>query len=647
MSLRLQNQHLVLFVLFLVVGIPALLAGAGIERPFDPVVVKGAQLGDFLGADTSDIYVYVYKEESWQQIPFQIDQVDWDAEMAVYSYFATHNSVLDSLDELCFMAVDLGDSVADNRWIGDISSTLYQRYQVAAWDTSVTPARKSFAYVYRSASITPAFSSYMAYETGTVGVSDTVSAQSYIYGQNAKAIPDFLSLMAGEERGPDILDRWKIRFKGSIGPYWGTPGYIESEDSALREASLQVRAGAVRVIHRREFGINMQGNELPLYLGMESIFYPWSYKLDLVKEGLPGFLGMQEMRQSIDYLPNIAGSLFHWSGDQNIPVDGAQDIIPDQTFETPAVNWFMVQGDFGTAATVFKMLPIPGTLLSLYYIDDSSTENGADRDAIGDTGDMMAWGESGVQLLASGSDPINIEDEEENLTATFYYLPGYHTAAYGDSLADYTRHPLQVVVTPRTNTVIPVEMTALKAKLAKGTVRLEWTTLSESNNYGFDVERRNAGETGWRKIGFVKGNGTSQIAHAYHYTDTEPVTGTNSYRLKQIDLDGRSAYSPEVAVDIQLPELFELGQNYPNPFNPGTDITFQLPADEDQRVIMAVYNLLGQKIRTLVDGNMEPGTHHVHWDGRDDRGLNAVSGAYLYRLQLGAQVLTRKMIKMQ
>lgn len=83
MSLRLQNQHLVLFVLFLVVGIPALLAGAGIERPFDPVVVKGAQLGDFLGADTSDIYVYVYKEESWQQIPFQIDQVDWDAEMAV------------------------------------------------------------------------------------------------------------------------------------------------------------------------------------------------------------------------------------------------------------------------------------------------------------------------------------------------------------------------------------------------------------------------------------------------------------------------------------------------------------------------------------------------------------------------------------
>jgi len=190
-------------------------------------------------------------------------------------------------------------------------------------------------------------------------------------------------------------------------------------------------------------------------------------------------------------------------------------------------------------------------------------------------------------------------------------------------------------------------MTALKAKLAKGTVRLEWTTLSESNNYGFDVERRNAGETGWRKIGFVKGNGTSQIAHAYHYTDTEPVTGTNSYRLKQIDLDGRSAYSPEVAVDIQLPELFELGQNYPNPFNPGTDITFQLPADEDQRVIMAVYNLLGQKIRTLVDGNMEPGTHHVHWDGRDDRGLNAVSGAYLYRLQLGAQVLTRKMIKMQ
>ncbi len=647
MSLRLQNQHHALFIFFLLAAIPGLLGAAGIERPFDPVVVTGAQLGDFLGADTSDIYVYAYVEGNWRQIPFQIDQLDWNSELAVYSYFAPHNAVLDSLDELCFMAVDMGDSVVDNRWIADIGSTLYQRYQVAAWDTSVVPARKSYAYVYRSSSITPAFSPYMSYQTGVVGVSDTVSAQSYIFGQNGDAIPDYLSLLTGKERGPDILDRWKIRFKGSIGPYWGSPEYIESEESALRDPALQVRAGAVRVIHRREFGINMQGNELPLYLSLESMFYPWSYKIDLVKEGLPGYLGMQEMRQTVDYLPNVTGSLFHWSGGTGIPVDGVLDVIPDKSFDTPAVNWYMVQGEFGIAATVFNMLPITGTHLSLYYIDDSSTEHGAQRDGIGDTGDMMAYAESGVQLTASGSDPIDIEDDNENLAATFYYLPGYHTAAYGDSLADYSRHPLQIVVTPRTNTVIPVEMTALKARLVKGAVRLEWTTVSESNNYGFDVERRGAAESSWRKIGFVKANGTSQTAHAYQFTDREPATGSNSYRLKQIDFDGSSTYSREVTVDIQLPELLELGQNYPNPFNPGTGITFQLPAGEEQRVTLAVYNLLGQKIRSLVDANLEPGTHQVYWDGRDDRGLNAVSGAYLYRLQLGSQVLTRKMIKMQ
>jgi hypothetical protein len=643
MSLRLQNPAIRLFLLLLAMGIQTALFGADLQRPYDPVVIQGSQMADFLGADTSDIFVYAYKDGGWQQIPFQIDQIDSVTAEQGYSYFAPHNGMIDARDELCFMAGDMGDSVADNRWIGDISSTLYQRYQVAAWDTSVAPARKAYAYVYRSGTITPAFSLYMDYQAGAVGRSDTVRAVSYTYGQSGDAIPDYLSLKSGETSGPDILDRWKIRFKGSIGPGFGLPSYIESEESALRDTSVQVRVGPVRVIHEREYELIWQGIDIGISLSLESIFYPWSYKIDLIKESLPGYLGMTEMRQTVDYLPNISGSLFHWSKGTDIPVDGVLDAFADKTFEVPGVNWYMVQGDFGTAATVFDLDPIEGTQLSLYYIDDASKTHGATRDGIGDTGDSMAYAESGVQLAAL-TQSIDITDE--NLSATFYYLPEYHTAAFGDSLAGYTEHPLKVVVMPRTNTVIPVEMGALKAQTVKEAVRLDWTTVSESNNYGFDIERRSAAE-GWKKIGFVKGHGTTQTAHAYFFLDEKPETGTLYYRLKQIDLDGRVSFSQEVAIDIQLPQTLALEQNYPNPFNPGTDISFQLPASTQQRVSLVVYNLLGQKIITLVDKQLDAGTHHIFWDGRDERGLNVVSGAYLYRLQMGEQILTRKMIKMQ
>lgn len=643
MSLWLQKQRLLLLIL-LGMGSFFTLFGADLQRPYDPVVVKGAQLQAFLGSDTSDIFVYAHKAGGWVQIPFQIDEMDSVNASEGWSYFTAHNGQLGTHDELCFMAADMGDSVGDNSWINDLASIVNQRYQIAAWDTSVTPARKAYAYVYRSTDLAPAFTEYMNYQKGTVGRSDTVSARSYVYGQNRDAIPDYLTLKKGDLETPDIMDRWKIRFKGQIGFNIG-PEYYETEETALRDTLVQVRAGAVRVIHRRSYRIIWQGNDINKTLALQSCFYPWSYMINLTQEALPGALGMTMMRQSIDYLPNISGSKFHWVRNSNIPVDGTLDFIINKNFVVPGINWFMVQGDFGTAATVFDMKPIPDTQLSLYYIDDSSKLNGANRDVIGDTGDSLAYGESGVQLSAL-TDPINMTDQE--LNAVFYYLPDYHSAAYGDSLAAYSRHPLKVVVMPRTNTVIPVELSSFRVRLNASLVRLEWTTATESNNYGFEVERRSTGEEVWRKIGFVKGHGTTQLAHGYHFADSQAQPGENSYRLKQIDLDGGFTYSAVVSVMLQVPSKLELAQNYPNPFNPGTGIAFTLPDGAgEQRVRLAIFNLLGQKIRTLVDGTLEAGHHGVHWDGYDDHGHNVVSGAYLYRLQMGSEVLTRKMIKME
>lgn len=90
------------------------------------------------------------------------------------------------------------------------------------------------------------------------------------------------------------------------------------------------------------------------------------------------------------------------------------------------------------------------------------------------------------------------------------------------------------------------------------------------------------------------------------------------------------------------PQEFALDANYPNPFNSGTVIGFALPRSEE--IELATYNLTGQKVATLVAGRRQAGTYTVRWDGRDDQGRELASGLYLYRLQAGIQVETRKLV---
>lgn len=103
--------------------------------------------------------------------------------------------------------------------------------------------------------------------------------------------------------------------------------------------------------------------------------------------------------------------------------------------------------------------------------------------------------------------------------------------------------------------------------------------------------------------------------------------------------------SPATAVleeHTALPQIFTLEQNYPNPFNSSTAIRFALP--ERSEVELAVYNLMGQKVTTLVEGVREAGVYTVRWDGQDGHGQGLASGMYLYRLQAGKQVETRKLL---
>jgi len=100
-------------------------------------------------------------------------------------------------------------------------------------------------------------------------------------------------------------------------------------------------------------------------------------------------------------------------------------------------------------------------------------------------------------------------------------------------------------------------------------------------------------------------------------------------------------------VDVPLPKTFALHQNYPNPFNPITNIRFEIGVGESggsQDVQLDVYNVLGQHVTTLVDGLYPPGEYEVIWDATDQRGQRVATGIYLYRLKVGDERTTRKML---
>ncbi|MFA6471082.1 MAG: SUMF1/EgtB/PvdO family nonheme iron enzyme [Candidatus Latescibacterota bacterium] len=126
-------------------------------------------------------------------------------------------------------------------------------------------------------------------------------------------------------------------------------------------------------------------------------------------------------------------------------------------------------------------------------------------------------------------------------------------------------------------------------------------------------------------------------------TFTDESNPDNKFR-DYTDTQGKYAIDLSMAVgfDTTVPSEFSLGQNYPNPFNPTTTIPFTL--DSPELVSIAVYNIIGQKVATVIDNYMSAGFHFVTWNGMDDRGNHVSAGIYLYQLKAGRQIETKKML---
>jgi hypothetical protein len=171
--------------------------------------------------------------------------------------------------------------------------------------------------------------------------------------------------------------------------------------------------------------------------------------------------------------------------------------------------------------------------------------------------------------------------------------------------------------------IIPVELISFTAVKNNDQVILNWSTATELNNQGFEVERK-IDDGVYLRIGFVDGLGTTTEIQNYSFVDSKLASGTYTYRLKQIDYDGSFEYSSEV--DITITTEYTLEQNYPNPFNPSTKITYSIPIKSSVKVL--IYNSIGENIAVLANELQSSGTYEVSWDAS-----NFASGIYFYSIK--------------
>jgi hypothetical protein len=190
---------------------------------------------------------------------------------------------------------------------------------------------------------------------------------------------------------------------------------------------------------------------------------------------------------------------------------------------------------------------------------------------------------------------------------------------------------------------LPVELAAFDAVSISSGIRLSFSTASETNNDYFEIMRGTSESGAFNRIHTLPSQGNSSTAHQYEYLDREVMAGqTYWYYLADVDLNGNRTEHRELmrsatmTGSAELPSDYSLAA-YPNPFNPSTTISFALPEAEVVRI--AVFDVAGRWIQTLVNEKRGAGKHTVSFDARD-----LPSGVYFARMESGPFTMTKKML---
>ncbi|MBX2991733.1 MAG: TIGR03790 family protein [Bacteroidetes bacterium] len=296
---------------------------------------------------------------------------------------------------------------------------------------------------------------------------------------------------------------------------------------------------------------------------------------------------------------------------------------------------------------------VPGAIAETYVSTSGRTFN-----------DPPTYGQSlVVDLLhegVSGAKGYVYEPYSNAMALAFVLFPRY-VAGYNLAESYYMASRMMswmdvVVGDPKTSIVfssspVPVQLASFTGSAIpqNNSIVFNWRTISETNNYGFYLQRAASATSSYEDLpnSFVPGNGTTVTPHDYSWTYVNAPAGSGHYRLRQVDLDGTIHYTEPIVVvngvtsvgePVSAPNRFELGQNYPNPFNPSTEIAFSVDVTGDAQLV--VYNSIGQQVATLYDGVAQAGQmHRVQLDASA-----LASGTYFYRLQSGQKNELKKMV---
>lgn len=284
-------------------------------------------------------------------------------------------------------------------------------------------------------------------------------------------------------------------------------------------------------------------------------------------------------------------------------------------------TWGCIVGDGGT------ILRSTDAGVSWSSVSSPTTRNLA-RLSFGDVSKGWAVGDFGVILHTTDAGQSWTQQGSGVTTQirSVFFVDAMNGMAVGNS----------GLVLKTVNGGVPVELTSFSASYTStGAVQLRWTTATEKNNYGFEVQRENAED--WQRLGFVAGSGSTTSAQEYEFTDTTPPDrGTIRYRLRQIDFDGSAEYSPVVEVSAVLPAQPALNV-YPNPARASTVLTLTL--SETARTSLRIYCADGRLTATVLDAALQSGTHSIPWNAG-----TLPAGVYHIVLEAGDHARVRSLI---
>ncbi len=408
-----------IFLIFLGLILFINLSHAQVKRPYEPIVLKGDTLAQFINHEIQFMYVYAYDAiaDSWQMIPFQIDEVNPHDQDSMYFKPDSSYGLLDEDDELVFLLREVGDKADSTSWVEGADSI---RYEICLVDSLTN--EMGYVYLYSSRTISDPVPNpyFMAYDS----VTDRISTANYEAGFNETGQ---LSDVVIGNSGIDIFDRLKVRLMGSYWIFALDPIYEDNVSMNYAYA----KVGPVRAIR------NMYGKFYYSFAGVitfdekftqTSFFYPWMGSFTLfeipIEDAVDAGVEVDVIRISWDFNRNAIGMNFYnevnRSGTLINGVGGFDNI--DRACSPGELNWTMGTGNPGTILNVFSV-PAIGDQIQIYFYDDSTS--GKSGDAYGkkfDSGDNDSFGDNGFSLEKNVE---NYAKDNPSLDVAYYnfFLP--------------------------------------------------------------------------------------------------------------------------------------------------------------------------------------------------------------------------------